>query len=194
MVKKSQTPEFKVVHFFPLEDKDVAPPEIIERGDADSDYRIAQIISYQNYLISEIERRSYTVNVYKYIEWVVFIIEMIIATLDISLGIYGLVTDDHLSVTTKISIVVTTIGTIVRTYIKTFMKKVEKHRELLTLARGKNIIVKDKYNLFIKDGEISDQEYKNLVADFKKYEEAREEVIKRYKTIKDIITSDIMPV
>lgn len=169
--------DYSEINFYALDDFTEEPPEIVIKDGTTSAFRIAQVMKYNEFLVTEVRRREHIVRTFRWLEWFSFILEMTLVVVDLSIGCFGIFKTDYLSMTAQICVAVTTVGTCLRTLTKNFMNKFNKHVSLLVLAEGKLSIVKDKYNLFIADGQISEEEYQQLVFDFNKYEELRTQIL-----------------
>lgn len=181
MVKEIIIENNDKINFYPLDLFDSEPPEIIINKDVDSNFRIAQIMKYNEYLASEITKRGASVKSFKNFDFYCFLFEMFCVVLDVLVGTLGLVFTEYSSTTSSICVIATTISTFVRNATKKFMLKIEKQQSLLTLAKGYMAIVQDKYNIAIRDGIIDHDEYINMVDDFKKYKENRTKLLNEYK-------------
>nr|UOX61098.1 MAG: hypothetical protein DiTV3a_F17ORF3 [Diabrotica toursvirus 3a] len=172
-----KTPSFEEINFYAL---DETPPEIIVKKDVDSNFRINQIIKYNEFLIGEISRQENIVLRFKNFDLICFFIEMILVLLDVVSGVLGVFFQDWVISTSSLCILLTAISTSLRNFTKKFMAKIEKHQALLFATKSKFNHAKDKYDLAIRDGVISHEEYVNIVDEYKKYEKLREEIIKTF--------------
>lgn len=187
MVKHVTTPSFEEVTFYPLDTYDNPPPEIVIKKDGEQDnnsnFRISQIVKYNEFLSSEIRRRENTVEKFKNLDWICFVLEMLFVITDIILGSLGLLFPDWISSTSSICILLTTISTFIRGMMKKFMTKLEKHQALLFVTKSKFVQAKDQYELAIRDGEISHEEYLVIVDEYRKYEKLRQEILSKYSPL-----------
>lgn len=183
MVKEIVKPqkEFTEINFYPLDVIDVTPPDIKIHQNIDSNFRISQIISYNEYLSQEISNRENAIKSFKYVEYICFLIEMIFACMDITLGIISIFFKHYNSTISIVCIVLTGLGTFLRNMTKKHMKKVEKHQALFFLTKSKLTIVQEKYSIAIRDGNISHDEYVKIIDEFEKYQKLRKEILSKFK-------------
>lgn len=177
MVKEIKIDNFNQITFYPLDLLDEEPPEIVVKKDVDSNFRISQIMRYNNFLMSEISKRETTIKTFKNLDWACFLIEMVLVVLEIGIASVGILYTDYISLTSSASIVFTTISTFLRGITKKFMKKLEKHQSLLVLTKNKFHQVKDKFTLALKNGDIDHEEYLSIFEEFEKYEAMRKDII-----------------
>lgn len=180
MVKEIKVNNFDQINFYPVDQMDEIPPEIIVFKDLDSNFRVSQIVSYNNFLNQEVVKRSKLINSMKIMEWICFTLEIIIVLGEIITASLGLFFSELTNSSSYVCIILTTFSTFLRGFIKKYMRKMEKHQALMILAKSKLGYVSDKYNIAIKDGEINHEEYINLVDEYKKYEDMRLDIIKKY--------------
>lgn len=172
--------EFTEINFYPLDVIDVPPPELKIHQNVDSNFRISQIISYNEYLAQEISKRESAIKSFKYVEWICFLLEMILVCLDITLGLVSVITQYNTPALSSICVFITTLATFIRNITKKHMKKIEKHQSLFFLTKNKLAIVKEKYTLAIRDGNISHEEYVVIIDEFEKYQKLRKEILAKF--------------
>lgn len=173
---------FNQINFYPVEQLDDIPPEIIVFKDIDSNFRMSQIVSYNDFLNSEIIKRTKLINSMKFMEWICFILEFIIVFSEIIISIVGLIYVELLNPSSITCVILTTISTALRGFTKKYMTKMEKHQALLILTKGKLGYISDRYNMALRDGEITHEEYTFLVEEYKKYEKLRIDIIQKYSS------------
>lgn len=172
---------FNIVKFYPLDIEDNNPPDIIVEKNSSTNFKTEQIMKYNEFLISEINKRRHIVNTFKYIEWVCLIVEIVLIIIELTTGVIGVIKQDLLPTTSVACILITTITTFFKGLSKQLIKNIEKHQSLLIISESKLATVKDKYRLFILDGEINDAEYFSIVDEFKKFEQYRNDIITKFK-------------
>lgn len=171
---------FEEIRFYPLEYTETPPPEIVVVKDADSDFRIGQISKYRNYLTTEINKREKIIKSFKNFDWVCFIAELLFVAVEICISIGGIIYPEFSTTTSSACVIITTVSTSMRGIFKKIMSKLEKHNAMLYLAKSKLAIVKDKYEIAMKDGQIDHQEFLKIVEEFGKYEALRQETYEKY--------------
>lgn len=177
MVIKVNKLSSEQINFYPLEIVPTAPPELVVNENMDSNFRIAQIMQYRNFLNSEKEKLTDILGAYRKIEWGCFIAEVMLVILDIVLCSFGILNEKYIISTSSFCIFVTALSALVRSIASNLRTKKEKQQMLLTLASAKLFLVKDKYDLSIRDGNVDHTEYTNIVDEFRKYEQVRNNIM-----------------
>lgn len=180
MVKEILNVNYHNVNVYPLDIVETPPPEIVidddkNTGDkiSDTKFRVSQITRYNDYLHNEISKRQTIVNRFEYVEWICFFVEIILMLCDFALGTIGAVFSEYASITSTVCMTFTVISTFLRGFIHNIMKKLNRHKNILVLTQSKLAFFRDKYQLAIDDGEVTHDEYTEIVKEFKKYEELR---------------------
>lgn len=178
MVKEIKNTNFDQINFYPIDnDDDEIPPEIVIFKDVDSDFRIMQIVRYNDFLNSEIKKRETQTNSLKIFEWICFTIEVILVACDIGASLLGFYDQSYLPTTSVGCLLFTTLATFLRGLTKKVMKKMDVYKSLYILAKSRSNHVSDKYELAIRDGQIDHEEYLNIINEFRKYEEMRRKIL-----------------
>lgn len=173
--------ELTEINFYPLDVIDSAPPEIVIQKDSDSNFRISQIITYNEYLSHEISKRERVIKSFKYIDWICFSAEMLLVIINILLAFVSIIFVQYNTTISSIGILVTAFSTFIRNNTKKHMKKLDKHQSLLFLTKSKLSIVQEKYSLAIRDGDVSHDEYLTIIDEFEKYQKLRQEILTKYQ-------------
>lgn len=158
------------------------PPELIIDTDQDSDAMLHQIIRYNNFLMTELEINKQSMSKYESINWICYLIEIVTIIADIILGVIGVIFSNELESRTVslICISITALSTLLRSIAKKINDSSHKHSSLFYLTKSKFAYVKEKYELAIKDGVISYEEFISFVTEYKKFENIRTEIISKY--------------
>lgn len=170
-----QTSNFEEISFYPLDITE--PPKIFIEIDKDSNFRIAQIMKYNEYLSSEISKRTGIVSSFKKFDYVCFILEILFVLIDVGIGTIGIFYPALNTSTSAACILITAVGTFLRGVVKKYMKRMEKHQSLLVLAKTILSQAQEKYNIAISNGDIDHEEYLTITDEFKKYETLRQNII-----------------
>lgn len=171
---------FEEIRFYPLEYNETPPPEIVISKDVDSDFRIGQISRFRTYLNNEILKREKIIKSFKNFDWICFAAEILFVAVEIGISIAGIVCPEFSVTTSSACVIITTVSTSMRGIFKKIMSKLEKHNAMLYLAKSKLAIVKDKYDIAMKDGQIDHQEFLKIVDEYGKYEAIRQDTLDKY--------------
>lgn len=158
------------------------PPELIIDTNQNSDSMLQQIIRYNNFLMTELEINKKSMEKYENINWLCYLIEIITIFMDIILGVTGVIFTNELESKTVslVCISITAFSTLLRSVAKKITDSSHKHSSLYFLTKSKFAYVKEKYELAIKDGTISYDEFIALVTEYKKFENIRTEILSKY--------------
>ena len=95
------------------------------------------------------------------------------------MGVVG--TSVALPISVPFSIALTTCTAILKLVYSFVTKKVNKHSEIVLLAKSKLNLIKEKLAKAIKDGEITDEEYNDIEEEIKNYESMKLNILNEYK-------------
>jgi len=159
----------------------IALPEFNE-----TNYRLNRIMQDYKYLDDEIKTRTNLKKRYKKISNTISATDYLIILSELGMVGSSIALPIIIPFSVPISIGLTVFSTIFKSSWGYSTKKIEKHNTIELLAKSKRNSIETKFTKAMKDGQLSDDEFKDIEDEIRNYNEMKEKILKEYnKNIND---------